>query len=441
MECEKRRPETELEKMKRLGEGRLPGRPDFEKVNRERVRSASPVHRRSKRGPWVNPVPSDTGGFLKTGVFSLLLHVAFIAFFAISLGPSVPKGGSSVYRVTLRPLSSGGTGVGTGRAGSGPGPSGAQPAPSSSESLRTDENAAKSEVAEKASPPQKKAGKKQDRPGRSEPATPAKKGKSYEKLPEPEVTPGISNSFKKGEKSKQERKPERSLQEAMEDVHKRQAMDEIQKRIAQRGKPERGRGDGSARERSISGQAVITPTQGPIQPLTRDLASPGSGLGKVPGTGTSSKPRTGLGSETDVGSGTGLASASGRGTGSGSGTGSGGPPGGVPWGSPDGSSSVSKLDEYCSVIWAKIQEEWTLPEDVLKGKADLVTIIVVVIDREGKVQKTSYDKRSGNSVYDQMAMRAIKKAAPFPPIPKELTDNTLEVGIRFRPDLNKVDNF
>ncbi len=231
--------------MKRLGEGRLPSRLDFEKVNRERMRSAPPLHRRGKRGPWVNPIPSDTGGFLKTGVFSLLLHVTFIAFFAINLNQAVPKGQTlhlSSYASTT--FSSGGTGGGTGRAGSGPGPSGGQPAPSSGETLRTDENAAKSEVAEKASPPRKKAGKKQDRPGRSEPATPAKKEKSYEKLPEPEVTPGIANSFKKGEKSKQEKRPERSLQEAMEDVRKRQALDEIQKRVTQRSKPERGRGTG-----------------------------------------------------------------------------------------------------------------------------------------------------------------------------------------------------
>jgi outer membrane biosynthesis protein TonB len=33
-----------------------------------------------------------------------------------------------------------------------------------------------------------------------------------------------------------------------------------------------------------------------------------------------------------------------------------------------------------------------------------------------------------------MAMRAIKKAEPLPPIPKELGEDTLEIGIRFFPD-------
>jgi hypothetical protein len=31
-------------------------------------------------------------------------------------------------------------------------------------------------------------------------------------------------------------------------------------------------------------------------------------------------------------------------------------------------------------------------------------------------------------------MRAIKKAEPLPPIPKEFSDPTLEMGFRFHPD-------
>jgi hypothetical protein len=33
-----------------------------------------------------------------------------------------------------------------------------------------------------------------------------------------------------------------------------------------------------------------------------------------------------------------------------------------------------------------------------------------------------------------MAMRAIMKAEPFPPIPKEFSDKTFEFGFRFHPD-------
>jgi len=94
----------------------------------------------------------------------------------------------------------------------------------------------------------------------------------------------------------------------------------------------------------------------------------------------------------------------------------------------------SKLNEYYSVIWAKIKQEWTLPENLLKETVDLETIIVIIIERDGKIQRSWFEKRSGDVHYDQAAMRAILKADPLPSIPRELNESTLEIGIRFYPD-------
>jgi TonB family protein len=96
-----------------------------------------------------------------------------------------------------------------------------------------------------------------------------------------------------------------------------------------------------------------------------------------------------------------------------------------------------KLEEYYNkVVESKIKEEWTIPENLLKEKelVDLETIIIIIIERDGKIQKWWFEKKSGNALYDQSAMRAIKKAEPLPPIPKELNKDLLEFGIRFRPD-------
>jgi colicin import membrane protein len=65
---------------------------------------------------------------------------------------------------------------------------------------------------------------------------------------------------------------------------------------------------------------------------------------------------------------------------------------------------------------------------------DLETIIVIIIERDGKVKQMWFEKRSGNAPYDQNAMRAIKKAEPLPALPMELSENVLEAGIRFRPE-------
>jgi len=94
----------------------------------------------------------------------------------------------------------------------------------------------------------------------------------------------------------------------------------------------------------------------------------------------------------------------------------------------------SKLNEYYSLVWAKIKGAWTIPEVLLKEMVDLETIIVLIIERNGKIQKCWFEKKSGNVLYDQSAMRAIKKAEPLPPVPKELGEDTLEIGIRFFPD-------
>jgi TonB family protein len=88
----------------------------------------------------------------------------------------------------------------------------------------------------------------------------------------------------------------------------------------------------------------------------------------------------------------------------------------------------SKLNDYYSLIWTKIKGVWTIPENLLKVTVDLETVIVVIIKRDGKIQKFWFEKKSGNAVYDQSAMRAIRKAEPLPPIPKELGENTLEFG-------------
>lgn len=94
----------------------------------------------------------------------------------------------------------------------------------------------------------------------------------------------------------------------------------------------------------------------------------------------------------------------------------------------------SKLNEYYSLIWARIKQEWTIPENLLKEMVDLETIIVIIIERDGKIQRSWFEKRSGDVLYDQAALRAILKADPLPPIPRELSETTLEVGIRFYPD-------
>jgi len=343
----------------------------------------------------VDSFRSESTGLLKTGFFSLLIHIALLTLVTLTLKPAIHQG-QRVYHVTLRPYSLPGPGTPQGAPGLGtpgtPGPQEGVPPPAA-EKLKPEEGPKRNKTIESLKPPQKNL----EKPEKREVHEARTKQKPDERLTRDETAVGIKPS-KKGDIAEKEKGSHKSLQEAIEDIHKKVALDEIQKRVARRGGTEK---------KTRAGQESSRPPQEPIGPSTGSSPPSGSGSGTGPGAGA------------------------------GTGPGSGRPQtGGAPWGSSSQGFSLwdSKLDQYYSLIWAKIKEEWTLPENLPKGKTDLETIIVVIIDREGKIQKTWFEKRSGNTLYDQMAMRAIKKAGPLPPIPKEFSDNTFEIGIRFHPD-------
>ena len=223
------------------------------------------------------------------------------------------------------------------------------------------------------------------------------KAKPVESQKGHKIVEGLKSPQKKSEKkvvtaekedlSEKQKNSLKNLHEALDDIRKKAALEEIKKKVVRR----------EALEKEQTKEASTAPSS----------------------QGT-------------------VASGSGTGTGTGSGTGSGSPgspTGGSPWGSSSGGSALeSRLSDYYDSIWAKIKKEWTLPENLRKGRTTLETTIVIVIDREGKIQKSWFERKSGNTLFDQRAMRAIKKAEPLPPIPKEFSDNTLEMGFRFHPD-------
>jgi len=302
----------------------------------DRVRGRRQPHSRLSNRDYA-----ETGGLLKTGFVSFLLHITLAIILILSARSTAPKIGASIYRVTIRSFSPQGDGTPLGSPNPGPDRTAELPASPPGEKLKAVINQKGTEKAEAA--------------------------KSHPKKVE---------NVEKGWSSEKRKSSLKSIQEAIEDIDKKAALDEIQKKVARR-------------ERSAR--------------LSQGLTVSGAGSGT--GSGTGSGP---------VGS----------------------PSGGSPWGSSSGGSSVleSRLSDYYSAIWAKIKKEWTLPGDLPKGKVDLETVIVITLERDGKVQKSSFEKRSGNAHYDQSAMRAIKKAEPLPPIPKEFSDETFEIGIRFHPE-------
>jgi colicin import membrane protein len=90
----------------------------------------------------------------------------------------------------------------------------------------------------------------------------------------------------------------------------------------------------------------------------------------------------------------------------------------------------AQANEYIEAVWSKVKQNWTIPQSLLPEK-NIITIIDVKISRSGILQYAGFEKRSGNSYFDDSALRAVKKSSPFPPLPYWVKDNSIEIGIRF----------
>jgi protein TonB len=108
------------------------------------------------------------------------------------------------------------------------------------------------------------------------------------------------------------------------------------------------------------------------------------------------------------------------------------PPPGSPTGMAQGAGMVTlnvsdfPFAWYIQAIHRKIQERWE--GRAIEGRQPQV---IFEIDRNGQLRRVTVGKTSGNSAYDQLAMRAISEANPFPPLPEGFAKPTLTVGLQF----------
>ncbi len=89
------------------------------------------------------------------------------------------------------------------------------------------------------------------------------------------------------------------------------------------------------------------------------------------------------------------------------------------------------MNLYYTRIWSKVISQWSLPPSLVP-KQEIETIVFVRILRNGAATDISFQKRSGNPYFDESAMRAVRKAVPFPNLPAE-AGSSFEVGFKFHP--------
>jgi colicin import membrane protein len=107
-----------------------------------------------------------------------------------------------------------------------------------------------------------------------------------------------------------------------------------------------------------------------------------------------------------------------------------GPPGGSATGSK---KDLELMDIYMIEIQYRIQKNWSFTAQLAGGRTDLEAWPAIKVMPNGEIKDVWFDKRSGNSYFDEQAKKAILKSNPLPPLPKGYWRPYFEVGFRFTP--------
>jgi colicin import membrane protein len=108
---------------------------------------------------------------------------------------------------------------------------------------------------------------------------------------------------------------------------------------------------------------------------------------------------------------------------------------GIPGGSGAGSKKVLELiDIYRIEIAYQIQKNWAFSEQLGGGQKNLEAYLALKVMPNGEIKDIWFDKRSGNSYFDESAKKAIMKSNPVRPHPPGVKKPFVEVGLRFTPE-------
>ncbi|TAK00697.1 MAG: TonB C-terminal domain-containing protein [Candidatus Manganitrophaceae bacterium] len=93
-------------------------------------------------------------------------------------------------------------------------------------------------------------------------------------------------------------------------------------------------------------------------------------------------------------------------------------------------ASLFKFPYYLKSIENKISGQWAPPPSLLQEEI-VGAIVQFNVTRRGLIESVEIEKSSGNTQFDQAALRAVYNASPLPPLPEGLTDDPLKVHFSF----------
>jgi len=88
--------------------------------------------------------------------------------------------------------------------------------------------------------------------------------------------------------------------------------------------------------------------------------------------------------------------------------------------------------QYYATIMGHIQQYWQ-PPDIKAWDANLLAQVSITIASDGRITSQSFERNSGDKVFDQFVLKTLEAANPLPAPPPALQKQKIEVGLRFKP--------
>jgi protein TonB len=84
---------------------------------------------------------------------------------------------------------------------------------------------------------------------------------------------------------------------------------------------------------------------------------------------------------------------------------------------------------YQQQVFNRVAKRWVMPAAKDAPKPGEKTVVQVLIDGEGKILSAVVSMQSGSTKWDEAALAAVKRGAPFPRLPKSLGASSLEFHV------------
>ncbi|MCW5198950.1 TonB C-terminal domain-containing protein, partial [Desulfobulbus sp. F3] len=90
------------------------------------------------------------------------------------------------------------------------------------------------------------------------------------------------------------------------------------------------------------------------------------------------------------------------------------------------------LKQYASALNEKISGSWKVPE-MVNANRNLKTVVALIVSKTGTIENMKIEQKSGDTLFDQSVLKALRSAEPLPNFPALIREPKLEFALNFTP--------